>query len=737
MKFSRRRLLEKGSDTTRSSAIQLEDDELDSPHPEVRAAVPNFDDPDTPQNTLRMWVLGFITITVVGGVNVILTLKRPAFALGAHVCAVAIWPLGKLWEVLMPRKKIFGVQLNPGKFNLKEHALIFIMSSAALSEGPTYGLHILVTESHFMGRFISAGYVILLIFFTQLMGLALGGLCKKILVYPDTLIWPSCLVDVTLLANMHIKSNYTANGWKISRLRLLMVLIGAGTLYQWFPGFIFPALSSFNWAAWLAPENVVVSQIFGINQGLSLLPITFDWSQVIGYLGSPMVPPLGALINILACLVIFFWLVSPIISFTNVWYGDYLPLVSSYIFDRYQNQYDTSAVLSDGKFDDAKYRAYSPLFMSETTVIAYGLALAAIPASIAHSALFDWPYIKQFWKKSNYHVNDVHMRLMRNYREVSGWWYFELSVVCLVLMIVFTKVYTELNIGAMFLALFMSALFIVPSGLLFATTNFQISLNVIAEFIIGYIQPGKAEAMMIFKTIAFYTNATAIVYVSHMKTGHYLKLRPRVVFAVQVFGALWAGYLQWPVVMWARGKFEGLCTATQPQGYTCPLAQVFYSSAITWGTIGPKRIFKIYQSILWFFLIGGVLPLISWIYVRRYPRSCLRHINWPVLFNSAALLPPATPYNYGVYLGMGFLFAYYIRVHYFNWWAKYNYTVSAGLELGVAFGQLAIVIVTTVILNNASFPNWWGTVGAFDNVDSLGEPRIVLPTGSSFGPSSW
>jgi hypothetical protein len=40
----------------------------------------------------------------------------------------------------------------------------------------------------------------------------------------------------------------------------------------------------------------------------------------------------------------------------------------------------------------------------------------------------------------------------------------------------------------------------VPIGIIFATTNIQIGLNVITEFIIGYMLPGRPLAMMIFKT---------------------------------------------------------------------------------------------------------------------------------------------------------------------------------------------------------------------------------------------
>ena len=36
------------------------------------------------------------------------------------------------------------------------------------------------------------------------------------------------------------------------------------------------------------PGDVLVNQIFGMSTGMALFPITFDWSQITGYVGSPL-----------------------------------------------------------------------------------------------------------------------------------------------------------------------------------------------------------------------------------------------------------------------------------------------------------------------------------------------------------------------------------------------------------------------------------------------------------------
>ena len=48
------------------------------------------------------------------------------------------------------------------------------------------------------------------------------------------------------------------------------------------------ALSYFNWVCWIAPNNIVVNQLFGYTSGLGMSLITFDWAQI-AYIGSPLV----------------------------------------------------------------------------------------------------------------------------------------------------------------------------------------------------------------------------------------------------------------------------------------------------------------------------------------------------------------------------------------------------------------------------------------------------------------
>jgi hypothetical protein len=55
---------------------------------------------------------------------------------------------------------------------------------------------------------------------------------------------------------------------------------------------------------------------------------------------------------------------------------------------------------------------------------------------------------------------------------------------------------TNMTWWALLLAVFISFTFALPIGIIQAVTNNQIGLNVLTEFVYGYIQPGRPLALM-------------------------------------------------------------------------------------------------------------------------------------------------------------------------------------------------------------------------------------------------
>lgn len=113
--------------------------EDNSPYPEVRAVVRNFD-VDLPANTIRAWVIGLILCTIGSGVNMLFSLRNPSVAITTYVIQLVAYPIGKAWDLAMPDREwnLFGLKFNlrPGKFNYKEHVVIVAMSNVSLLDTP-------------------------------------------------------------------------------------------------------------------------------------------------------------------------------------------------------------------------------------------------------------------------------------------------------------------------------------------------------------------------------------------------------------------------------------------------------------------------------------------------------------------------------------------------------------------------------------------------------------------------
>lgn len=80
----------------------LEDDDEDSPYPEVRASVSNIDDPEMPVLTLRMWILGLSLCIAGAGANTFFNFRYPAPSIAPLVLLLIAHPCGKFLAYTMP-----------------------------------------------------------------------------------------------------------------------------------------------------------------------------------------------------------------------------------------------------------------------------------------------------------------------------------------------------------------------------------------------------------------------------------------------------------------------------------------------------------------------------------------------------------------------------------------------------------------------------------------------------------
>jgi len=422
-------------------------------------------------------------------------------------------------------------------------------------------------------------------------------------------------------------------------------------------------------------------------------------------------------------------------------YSEYLQMSTSGSFDNLGNAYNVSRILTpDFSLDLAAYEHYSPLFLSTGFAISYGLSFATITALVSHTILFHGQEILTRTRLAFGDEPDVHTKMMKKYPEVPNWWYMVMALVMLGVSLVSILAYdTKLTWWAFFIALLISLVFTIPIGMIQAITNIQLGLNVITEFVIGYMQPGRPIGMMLFKTYGYITMTQALTFCQDLKMGHYMKIPPRAMFYGQTVATIWSSIVQIAVFNWAFGNIANLCDSQNEKHFTCPNGHVFFTASVIWGLIGPQRIFgegQIYHGLTYFFVAGLVAPPIFYLLARMFPRSAFRYANVPLIFGGTGNIPPATTLNYSTWGITGFFFNKVIKNRYRGWWSNYNYLTSAGLDCGLAVST--IIIFLTLQLTNASFPDWWGNNVVFSTADWNGTAvQTILPDGVQFGPATW
>jgi len=376
-----------------------------------------------------------------------------------------------------------------------------------------------------------------------------------------------------------------------------------------------------------------------------------------------------------------------------------------------------------------------------TFAISYGLSFAAATSTIAHALIY---HRKMIWNRAHQQP-DIHSRLMSVYKEVPDWWY--LAIFCTMFgfgVAVIEIWHTDLPIWAFILALLIGFAYMIPIGIIAAMVDQEIGLNVITELIIGYLLPGRPIAMMMFKTWGYNTMFQGILFIGGFKLGHYMKIPPRPMFFCQVVATAIAGTVQLGVQAWLFSNVEDICGPTQKNGFSCPHTNTFGNASILWGVVGPQRIFsygQLYCGLLFFFLIGAILPIIQWTLHKRFQVGLMRYLNLPLIFASVALMPPATPINFVPWVLVCFLFNYVIRRRNFGWWIKYNYVLSGALNgaysIGVVFIFFTLQYPDNGNIGLNSIQNWWGNTVFLNTADSKGTPLKTLSDGQTFGPKSW
>ncbi|KAG0007020.1 hypothetical protein BGZ65_012381 [Modicella reniformis] len=669
------------------SIDSLDESPEDSPILEVRASVPPTDNPSLPTSTFRAWFLGILFTIVLAFVNQFFWFRDNPLTIRVMVAQLLAFPLGKFMDRVLPSRtfSFFGYNfcLNPGPFNIKEHVLITIMANSGATTFAA--IDIIVIQDLYYHDSWGFGGGLLLVISTQFVGYGFAGALRRFLVRPASMIWPVNLVNATLFHTLHRRN--TANGtlrisdnneettsWKISRNMFFLFVSTLSFLYYWFPGYIFPLLTSVSWLCWINKDSLLLNQLGSGLKGIGYLSFTLDWSSMSAWLPSPLAIPWWAQANMLAGFVFFVWILIPIMYYTNQYDGKLFPIYNTKTYDNTGQPYNLTRVLVNNSLDEQKYNDYSPVRITAFFATMYGQGLCVLGAIVSHTILY---HGKDIWnricnaKKSD---EDIHARLMDQYPECPDWWYAATFIVACGLSILTVELYpsSDMTWWHVLVAMALAAIWTLPIGILTAITSQAPSISMVSEWVFGVISPGKPIGNMIFKTYGFITVQQAILFVQDLKLGHYMKIPPRDMFIFQMVGTMAAALVSMGTTSYLMKNIENICTeAAYP--FTCPSASLF-------------------------------VPF--WLLARKFPNSWVKDINMAAFMLGGGPYPPAGTSIMPTWALIGFIFNFVIKRKYFGWWSKYNYVMSAALDAGVAIA--ALVIFFALQNNGIKMPEWWG-----------------------------
>ncbi|KAF9432101.1 hypothetical protein BGZ76_011258 [Entomortierella beljakovae] len=713
---------EKAEKKSFDNDIDLEEEFENSPIEAVRFAVPLTDDPSLQTVTFRFWVLSFLFTALGATVQEYYFFRSTTGTYSIFFVNLASYSLGKAMARWLPTSKvtIFGqtLSLNPGPFNIKEHALIGIAVSTGASSA--YAIDVLAATDIFLSYRFNAIGSLLMIFTTQCVGYGMAGLLRRYLVYPAEMVWWSNLVQVVFYNTMHNTDEYKTvrlvRGW--SRMKFFWIVATATFFYQLLPQWIAPILVYFDWVCWINPFNMDIWAIFSSIYGGGVLTLSFDWSSIGG---ATMYYPLAAQLCIYGGIILNYWIILPI-----MWLNDILgtktngrPLTSRLFYED-GTRFDIKTVLNDDyTVNEEKYNAGQQANMAPLYALGFMYNFVSLAACCAHVFFYHRKTLWSAWKGATEEKDeDIHTKMMKVYPEVPHSWYLAFYIVMAGLSIYVCEAYqTQLPWWGLLLALFVGLFLALPIGVMNAVTGFAPGLNVITELIIGYLLPGKPIANMTFKCYGYMAMYQCHVLLQDLKLGHYMKIPPRSLFTSQLWGSFIGGIFNYVtmtlIIDSQRPALDE--TAPDPAGlWTAMRIQTYWGSGLIYGALGPARMFS-FTGKYWFvyigFLVGFFGTVLTYLLSKKFTKFPWSKFNIALIAQGMSSYPNGYTYGTTVSIIVCVFFQFYIARYRKGWWKNYVFILSAALDTGAAFtGLLMFLFLGGGISPKISvqIPSWWG-----------------------------
>lgn len=709
----------------------------------VREIVSMEDDPTIPVFTFRYVILSIIFVSPGAFISTLNSYRTTSAAYSIFFVQICSHWLGKLLARLLPKKRIslfgtkYGFDLNPGPWSIKETVLITITASSGATGS-------LATNSFSLGELyfdtkVNAAAAIFFMWAIVWVGYSYAALARNFLIYDPVFTWPQALMQTALCQSFKRSDEDSKKGRR--QVTVFFCALVGMTIWQFFPEYIFPFTSSLAFLCWVAPRNETANFIGSGMGGMGFLNLTLDWSNITSNI---MISPYWVQVVQFVAFVFGAWVLIPAAKWGNLGSFEY-GLMSNSIFQSNGTKYPGAALLTaDHQFNETAYEFYGPVHIGTQRAWNTFFDYASYTSGVVWAILFGFEGLKGTVIKVHKHLQaqrerkkqgikstSIHdqytdrlNKLQSSYEEVPVSWFVVLFFASFIILITVTATGAiPLPWWAVILGLGFGAVIVIPLAWLYAFSNFQLAIGTVNELIMGSVinaahSHRNGMTSSLYGCIAGDTWYRCQYFLVDQKFGFYNGVSPKLIFMSQLFGIIISVPINYGCMVYVlRNKREYLDgTKHDPLGqWTGQTISSYYTDAVQYVVLGPKRLFSQYPALPYGFLVGVAAPVLLYTLHRCFPNSKLKFNLWntTVFFSTMSAFYGNLSTGYLSQFIGGTVTMYWVFRHRHSLWKNYNYIVAAALDTGYNLSVLLIFIIfnsgTTILM-----PHWWG-----NNSDSV------------------
>ncbi|EIN12728.1 OPT oligopeptide transporter [Punctularia strigosozonata HHB-11173 SS5] len=680
--------------------------------------IDSSDDPDLPVLTFRTVFLGIGLSAFSSVLATIYTFKPQNASVSQLFCLIIAYVLGTAMHSLLPSRGWFRY-LNPGPFNIKEHAAIVMMASTASSVA--VAMEVIAALDLFYDIHLNAAAALFQMFSSQMLGYGIAGMLRTLLVYPTYAFYPTYISVVNLLQSLHFGGMLNHK-----KRRYFWIVFAAIFCWEWIPQYPFPWLTAISIVCLIDNgRHDFVRNLFGAgnsNEGIGLLSFGTSWTLITQ--GNPLVWPIGTQVNSYIGMALGYIVLTGA-YYTNQFNGRDLLFMSNSLFSSDGSTYNQTAILtSDNKLNKTALETVGlPRYTTTYAIsqLCYNLSLGA---AITHILLWHMPELKRAFGGLNFlkstkdqDIDDPHYKEMKKYPEAPQWWYGIVFILSLAIGIGCSYSTKEPLMPWWSIILFtaISVVLAVAIGFINATTGFTLSIKYIIQVVAAFIHPGQPITVMY---VNLYGNSTAfqtMYMLQDLKLGQYVKLPPKATFAAQMSGSIIGCIFNYTIMQSiVSANREVLRDPTGTRVWSGWIIQSYNSASVAMGALG-KELFtagKPYWIVPFCVIVGLFVPLPFWL-AHKYSKKdgwvakTAKFINTPIIAQYIGYLPYSVNGQWWSCFVIGMASQWWARKYRPGWFKKYNYLTSAALDGG---SQVILFILSFAVFGASgdavAFPTW-------------------------------